>query len=123
MFPRAFDETKSAGIHYEGIRRICNRQIVFVDVVNTLSLQLPGRVTLNGCDREIRDDFIRDNQIKAMPRKIKPGRVLLKVSALRKNFRQDLSLVRYQSRRQIQDVIIDARPVQVRSLFYERPRK
>src|SRR5215216_864938 len=98
MFPCAFDEAESAGVNHEGIGRILMRKIVPVQVVSSFSLKLTRTVPLNRCDRKICYHFIRNDQIKGATRKIKFGRVLLEMPALREKFRQDLSLVLHQRR-------------------------
>src|SRR5918993_525653 len=102
MFPCAFDETKSAGVNHERIWSILRRKIILVQVVSALSLELIAMLmlngrALNGCDRKICYDFVRDNQVKGVAREIKLGRILLEMPAYRQQFRQDLSLVLHQS--------------------------
>src|SRR6185369_2225776 len=122
MFPRTFDETKNAGVNHERIGRIVNRQIILVEIVSSFALPVPI-LTLNGRDRKICYDFIRENQVKGMVRKIKLRRILLEMLILRKKLSQDLSLILHQSRREIEDVIVDAGPIQAFGLFYKRSRK
>src|SRR5215210_378286 len=98
MFPRAFDETKNAGVNHKGLGRIFVRKIIFLHVVSAISLKLRRSVTLNGCNGKICYYFVRHDQVKGMARNVKFRRILLEMPALWEKFGQDLSLILHQSR-------------------------
>ena len=119
MFPRTLEETKCTGVQQERRRGIFNKKIILVQIVDTISLPALAlwisasilSTAFNRCDWKISDNLIGDDQVKRVIREIKLCRVLLEVPTLWKILGQDLFLILHQSRRQIEDVIIDVGPI------------